>query len=101
MSHLAIIVLVALITFLSRASFMLWRPSSRSMKENRFLEVFPVALFVAFAVTGFVAPRGELDFTPTLAAAAGGLAGAVIFRRSIAGIMACGLVIYWLARNYL
>ena len=96
MSHFTLIVLAAVITFGSRLSFML-RPLPE-VRESRFLEVFPIALFVALAVNGFVAPEGTLDIGPALAAGFGGVAGAFLFKRSILGVVGAGLVGYWLAR---
>jgi len=98
MSHLLLIVIAAAITFASRASFMLRPLPAAKVKESRFLEVFPMALFVALAVNGFAAPGGSLDVTPALAAGIGGMAGVVVFKRSILGAIAVGLVGYWIAR---
>lgn len=96
MSHLTLIVVAAVITFGSRLSFML-RPRP-GLKESRFLEVFPTALFVALAVNGFAAPEGTLDFGPALAAGFGGVIGAFLFKRSILGVASAGLIGYWIAR---
>lgn len=96
MSHLTLIFIAALITFGSRLSFML-RPRPE-VKESRFLDVFPTALFVALAVNGFVAPEGTLDFGPALAAGFGGVTGAYLFKRSILGVVGAGLIGYWIAR---
>ena len=98
MSHLTLIVLVAVITFASRLSFMVRPLPDARVKQSRFLEVFPTALFVALAVNGFVAPEGTLDFGPALAAGFGGAAGALLFKRSILGVVGVGLVGYWVAR---
>lgn len=98
MSHVILIVLAAAITFASRLSFMLRPLPDARVKESRFLEVFPTALFVALAVNGFVAPDGALDFGPALAAGFGGAAGALLFKRSILGVVGVGLVGYWVAR---
>ena len=98
MSHLILIVLAAAITFASRLSFMVRPLPDARVKESRFLEVFPTALFVALAVNGFVAPEGTLDFGPALAAGVGGAAGAFLFKRSILGVVGMGLVGYWVAR---
>ena len=98
MSHLALIFLAAVITFASRLSFMVRPLPDARVKESRFLEVFPTALFVALAVNGFVAPEGTLDFGPALAAGIGGVAGAFLFKRSILGVVGVGLVGYWVAR---
>ena len=98
MSHLVLIVLAAIITFASRLSFMLRPLADARVKESRFLEVFPTALFVALAVNGFVAPEGSLDLGPAMAAGIGGMAGAFLFKRSILGVVGVGLVGYWVAR---
>lgn len=98
MSHVLLIILAAVITFASRLSFMLRPLPDARIKESRFLEVFPTALFVALAVNGIVAPEGSLDLGPALAAGIGGVLGAFIFRRSILGVVGVGLVGYWVAR---
>ena len=98
MSSVVLIVLAAVITFMSRLSFMLRPLPDARVKESRFLEVFPTALFVALAVNGFVAPEGTLDLGPAVAAGIGGMAGAFIFRRSILGVVVVGLAGYWFAR---
>jgi len=98
MSHLGLIVLAAMITFASRITFMIRPLSASRLKENRFLEVFPTALFVALTVTGLAAPEGSLDLSPAAAAGVGGVAGAFIFKRSVLGVAAMGLVAYWAAR---
>jgi branched-subunit amino acid transport protein len=98
MSTFALIVAMALITLSSRLSFMLRPVTSQRLKENRFLEVFPVALFVTLAVAGF-APEGEvLSVTPSVIAGLGGMAGAALFKRSILGVVLVGAVAYLLAR---
>jgi branched-subunit amino acid transport protein len=98
MSHLLLILLVAGITFATRASFMLKITPSRRIQESRFLEVFPITLFIALASRDLMAPGGEVAITPALAAAAGGIIGGLVFRRSILGVVGTGLALYWLAR---
>ena len=98
MSHLGLIVLAAIITFASRLSFMIGPLHDTRVKESRFLEVFPTALFVALAVTGLAAPEGSLDLSPAGAAGIGGVAGAIIFKRAVLGVAATGLLAYWVAR---
>ena len=98
MSHLLLIGLVAAVTLASRLSFMLRRPPEGSVKDNRFLEVFPAALFTALAVHGFVAPAGDLDLGPAIAGGIAGVAGAAVFKRSILGVIGLGLIGYWAAR---
>lgn len=98
MSHLVMIILMAVITFATRISFLLRPLPSARIRESRFLHVFPVALFVALAADGLLAPAGLLEVSPSLAAGVGGIIGAVLFKRSILGIIAMGLVGYWIAR---
>jgi branched-subunit amino acid transport protein len=98
MSHLVLIVLAAVITFASRLSFMIRPLDDARVRESRFLEVFPTALFVALAVNGFVAPDASLDVSPAMAAGIGGVAGAFLFKRSVLGVVGAGLVGYWAAR---
>ena len=98
MSNVVLIVLAAVITFMSRLSFMLRPLPDARVKDSRFLEVFPTALFVALAVNGFVAPGGNLDLSPALAAGIGGVVGAILFKRSILAVVGFGLVGDWIAR---
>jgi branched-subunit amino acid transport protein len=96
MSDLWTVLAVAAITFATRISF-LARPASRTT-ENRFLEVFPVALFVSLAAREILAPEGNIEFSPFLAAGLGAVIGGIVFRRSMLGIVGTGFVLYWLAR---
>ncbi len=98
MSTFALIVAMAAITFASRLSFMVKPVTSSRVKESSFLEVFPVALFVTLAVSGLAAPGGELEVTPALAAGVGGVAGALVFKRSLLATVLAGVAAYWLAR---
>lgn len=98
MSDLAVVVAVAAITYGTRVTFLL-RP--RSVPEGalgRFLDVFPLALFVAIAITGLAAPDGEPAVTPALAAALGGIIGAVVFRRNLWGVLVVGMVFFYITR---
>ena len=98
MSDLALIGLVAAITFASRVAFLArHRPVPKGL-VGRFLEVFPLALFVALATSGLAAPDGEVAVTPALAGAAGGLLGARLTRRSLVGTILIGAAVYWLVR---
>ncbi|MGH8927170.1 MAG: AzlD domain-containing protein [Acidimicrobiia bacterium] len=99
MSHLLLIVVAAIITFASRAAFMLRPVPAEKASKSRFLEVFPVALFVAIAVNGFAAAQGQLAPSPALAAALGGMVGAAVFKRSILGVVIVGMAGYWIART--
>ena len=98
MSHLALIILAAVITFASRLSFMIRPLEGSRVRESRFLGVFPTALFVALAVNGFAAPDNNLEVGPAMVAGIGGAAGAFLFKRSVLGVVSVGLVGYWVAR---
>jgi branched-subunit amino acid transport protein len=97
-SDLALVLVVGVITFGSRLAFLI-RP--RPVPEGlvgRFLDVFPLALFMAIATAGLVAPEGTPALTPGLAAAAGGIAGGIVFKRSLLGVLAVGAVAFYLVR---
>jgi branched-subunit amino acid transport protein len=64
-----------------------------------FLERFPLALFVALAASTLLVPGGLADPAPGYAALGGAVAGAVVTRRSLAGVLAGGVAAYWLARG--
>lgn len=98
MSHLVMIILMAMITFATRISFLLRPVPAERLRESKFLEVFPGALFVALAANGLLAPDGRLSVTPALAAGVGGIIGAILLKRSILGIVVCGLAGYWIVR---
>jgi hypothetical protein len=45
-----------------------------------------------------VAPDGPLAITPALAAAAGGVLGAILFRRNLWGVLGVGAGLFYLTR---
>jgi branched-subunit amino acid transport protein len=97
-SDLAIIIAVAAVTFATRIAFLIKpRPIPEGL-VGRFLDVFPLALFVAIAASGLLAPGGTPEVTPALAAAAGGILGGVLFRRSLWGVLGVGAVVFYLVR---
>ena len=98
MTDLVLILVVAVITFGSRVVFLARRREVPEGLVGRFLEVFPLALFIALATTGLAAPEGSLAVSPALGGAAGGVVGAVVTRRSLMGTILIGAVGYWLTR---
>jgi len=74
------VVAMGAVTYASRAVFLLRRPESVGGWLGRFLDAFPVALFVALAVTGTIAPSGHLEANPGLAALA--IGGLLVWRRA-------------------
>lgn len=98
MNDLLLVLAVAVITYATRLAFLL-RP--RQVPEGalgRFLDVFPLALFIVIATTGLAAPSGSPAVTPGLAAAAGGAAGGVLFRRNLWGVLIVGALAFYLTR---
>jgi branched-subunit amino acid transport protein len=95
---LVLVVAVAAITFGSRLAFLIRPRPVPQGALGRFLDVFPLALFVAIAATGMVAPEGEPAVTPALSAALGGVIGAVVFRRNLWGVLAVGMVFFYVTR---
>lgn len=90
---------MAALTFGSRALLLARRARTPAGIVGRFLEVFPLALFVALATSGLAAPQGTPAVTAALAGAAGGVAGAVVTRRSLVGTILCGGALYWVVRG--
>ncbi len=101
MSDLLLVVGVAVITFASRALLMASPLPVPGGLVGRFLDVFPLALFVAIATSGLLAPEGSAEFGPGLAAALGGVIGAALFKRSLLAVLVAGSVLFYLARQVL
>lgn len=93
MTHLPLILAVAVITFSSRYFFF----AHRSIKLGRFLDVFAVALFVAIGTQDLIGSGGDAT-PPNVAAFIGAVAGGLLFRRSMLGVVITGLGFYWGAR---
>ena len=98
MSDLGIIGAMAAITYASRVVFLLRDAEAPGGLVGRFLEVFPLALFVSLGTLGLAAPDGDLDVTIGLWAGAGGLLGAVLTKRPLIGILAFGAAAWWAAK---
>ncbi len=98
MSDLHLILAVGAVTFATRIAFLLRPRPIPGGLVGRFLDVFPLALFVAIAAQGLLAPRGTPEVTPALAAAVGGIVGGILFRRNLWGVLAVGAVSFYVAR---
>lgn len=98
MTDLTLILVVAAITFGSRVGFLARRREVPEGAVGRFLEVFPLALFIALATSGLAAPEGSLAVTPALGGAVGGIVGAAVTRRSLVGTILIGAAVYWVVR---
>lgn len=98
MSSLALVLAAAVVTFASRAVFLAVPARPPRGAWARFLDVFPLALFVSLATASLAAPDGRVAATPALAAAAGGVLGAALARRSLVVVIGSGAVVYWAVR---
>ncbi len=98
MSDLALILAVAAVTFGSRIAFLLKPRPAPGGLVGKFLDVFPLALFVAIAAQGLLAPNGRPEVTPALAALAGGLVGGIVFKRNLWGVLVMGAVAFYVVR---
>jgi branched-subunit amino acid transport protein len=98
MSDLALVLGVAAITFGTRVAFLLKPRSAPGGRVGRFLDVFPLALFIAIATSGLIAPWGSAQLVANLAGALGGVIGGVLFRRSLWGVLGLGAVCFYLTR---
>ena len=67
MSDLVLVAMVAAITFTTRVAFLVRPRPAHGGILGRFLDVFPLALFVAIATAALVAPEGSPDLEPGLA----------------------------------
>jgi branched-subunit amino acid transport protein len=97
-NDLLVVLAVAVITYATRLAFLLRPRQVPDGALGRFLEVFPLALFIVIATTGLAAPTGSPAVTPALAAAAGGAAGGVLFRRNLWGVLIVGGLAFYLTR---
>jgi branched-subunit amino acid transport protein len=98
MSDLALIAVAAVITFSTRVAFLVRPRPAPGGWLGRFLDVFPLALFLAIATDALIAPSGSPEITPALAGAAGGVLGAVVFRRALWAVLVVGAGVFYLVR---
>ena len=98
MGDVALVLAVAAITFTSRVVFLIRPRPIPGGWVGRFLGLFPLALFVSIAAGGLAAPNGSIELTPALAAAVGGVLGALVFRRSLWAVLGAGAVFFYVTR---
>lgn len=85
----ATVVAMGVVTYASRALFLFRAPPRLSGYVGRFLDLFPLTLFVCLAATGLLAPDGHLAFGPGVAALVVG-AVAVWRRAPVWAVMLAG-----------
>jgi len=98
MADLLLVVAMGAITYGSRVVFLAHPGAPPTGAARRFLDRFPLALFVALAASILVVPDSGLDPRLGWAAAGGAVAGAALTRRSLYGVIGCGFAAYWVVR---
>ena len=98
MSDFLLILAMGAITYGSRVVFLANPGSPPSGVARRFLDRFPLALFVALAASILVVPDADFDARLGWAAIGGAITGGWLTRRSLYGVVGAGFTAYWLAR---
>lgn len=98
MSDLVLVLAVAAITYATRLAFLVRPRPVPQGALGRFLDVFPLALFMVIAASGVIAPNGSPELTPAIAGAVGGILGGILFRRSLWGVLGLGAATFYLTR---
>ena len=98
MTDLVVVLAMGAITYGSRVTFLVHQGPVPSGILRRFLDRFPLALFVSLAASILIGPGSDVDLRFGLAAIAGGVGGGVLGRRSLYGVIGLGFAAYWLAR---
>jgi len=98
MTDLLVVLGMAAVTYGCRVSFLARAGPAPAGRLARFLERFPLALFVSLAAATLLVPGGLEDPVPGYAALGGAVGGGWLTRRSLPGVLAGGVAAYWLAR---
>ncbi len=96
---IGLIIGMALVTYLTRAPFMLLLRGELPAWLRRWLHYVPIAVFTALILPSFVAPSGVPELQVNILV---GLVAAVVVWRThqmYFGILA-GLVVFWLVRAF-
>jgi len=98
MTDLLVVLAMAAVTYGCRVLFLVHPGRTPAGRLGLFLERFPLALFVALAAATLLLPEESVDPVPGYAALGGAVAGGLLTRRSLPGVLAGGIAAYWLAR---
>lgn len=96
--ELLLVLLAGAVTFASRATFMVRPPATLAAPARRFLDVFPLALFMALGIQGLARPTivDGASPLPALLAAAGALLAGRFTDNALLWMLAGGALGYWL-----
>lgn len=98
MSVWPVIVGVGLVTFLARASFIVFADPHKFPRAFRVALAFvPAAVLAAIVVPGLAMPAGVLDLTPANPRLVAGLVAVALATkvRDPLAVIACGMVVLW------
>jgi len=98
MSDMWLVVAMGAITYGSRVVLLARSGQALEGRIETFLERFPLALFIALATATLLVPDADVEPALGYAAFGGAVAGGVLSRRSLVGILMIGGATYWLAR---
>lgn len=98
MSDLLVVVAMGAITYSTRAVFLARPDRAPAGRLTGFLERFPLALFVSLAATTLLVPDSRVDPALGCSALGGAVAGGILTKRSLPGVLVGGIAAYWLAR---
>jgi branched-subunit amino acid transport protein len=86
------------ITYGSRVVLLARSGQAVEGRIDAFLERFPLALFIALATATLLVPDADVEPALGYAAFAGAVAGSILIRRSLGGVLMIGGAAYWMAR---
>ncbi len=98
MGDMWLVVAMGAITYGSRVVLLARSGHALEGRIEAFLERFPLALFIALATATLLVPDADVEPALGYAAFGGAVAGGVLTRRSLVGILMIGGATYWLAR---
>jgi branched-subunit amino acid transport protein len=98
MTDLPVVLAMAAVTYGCRVLFLAHPGRAPAGRLALFLERFPLALFVSLAAATLLVPGELSNPVPGYAALGGAVAGGLLTRRSLPGVLAGGVAAYWVAR---
>lgn len=97
MLELIAVLLGGVVTFISRALFLVSRKLRPPKRVERYLPLVGPAVLAAIAVPGILAPRGEVNLVDTIPAVLAAVATWLVWRwtRQLALGLLAGLLLWW------
>ncbi len=98
MNDTLLVMVMGAITYGSRVVLLARSGQAVEGRIDAFLERFPLALFIALATATLLVPDADVEPALGYAAFAGAVAGSILIRRSLGGVLMIGGAAYWMAR---